>query len=150
MYKAESAGVKFLKDGIKEWIKDQEQQINDSLSNSTNTETSNSSVPTTSTSKNNHLVGGSTAQGSVGNGLALQWVMSVIELQGKFIRLLSESFDQDKLLQTCSSSVCLLMTNSRKDSKVIFTNIFIKHKYILVQMGSPPEAQSVIDCLGNI
>ncbi|CAH7665972.1 hypothetical protein PPACK8108_LOCUS271 [Phakopsora pachyrhizi] len=79
-----------------EWIKDQGQQINDSLSNSTNTETSNPSVPTASNSKNNHLVRGSTAQGSVGNGLALQCVMSVIELQWKFLRLLSESFVQDK------------------------------------------------------
>ncbi|KAI8447691.1 hypothetical protein BY996DRAFT_8432166 [Phakopsora pachyrhizi] len=76
----QSTGVEFLKDGIKEWIKDRGQQINDSLSNSTNTETSNPSVPTASTSKSNHAVGGSTAQGPVGNGLALQWVMSVIEL----------------------------------------------------------------------
>ncbi|CAH7674797.1 hypothetical protein PPACK8108_LOCUS9732 [Phakopsora pachyrhizi] len=80
LFMISSTGVEFLKDGIKEWIKDRGQQINDSLSNSTNTETSNPSVPTASTSKSNHAVGGSTAQGPVGNGLALQWVMSVIEL----------------------------------------------------------------------
>ncbi|KAI8450296.1 cullin-4A [Phakopsora pachyrhizi] len=123
----QSAGVEFLKDGIKEWIKDRGQQINDSSSNSTNAETSNPSVPTASTSKNNHSVGGSTAQGSVGNGLALQWVMSVIELRGKFIRLLSESFDQDKVLQTCIDEGFSHFINSNRRAAE-FISLFIDDK----------------------
>ncbi|CAH7690496.1 cullin-4A [Phakopsora pachyrhizi] len=105
----QSAGVEFLKDGIKEWIKDRGQQINDILQRTT----TRSEVVT--------------AQGSVGNGLALQWVMSVIELRGKFIRLLSESFDQDKVLQTCIDEGFSHFINSNRRAAE-FISLFIDDK----------------------
>ncbi|CAH7689235.1 expressed protein [Phakopsora pachyrhizi] len=42
-----------------------------------------------------------------------------------------------------------LLSSVKQYGIVLVSTRIIKHKYILVQMGSPPEAQRVIDCLGN-
>ncbi|CAH7688570.1 hypothetical protein PPACK8108_LOCUS23542 [Phakopsora pachyrhizi] len=43
-----------------------------------------------------------------------------------------------------------LLTSVKQYGIVLVSTRIIKHKYILVQMGSPPDAQRVIDYLGNL
>ncbi|PLW50802.1 hypothetical protein PCANC_14292 [Puccinia coronata f. sp. avenae] len=116
-------GLSLLKEGIRDWIKERGQQINDgtappALFSHAGGGPATSANPSTDTSST-----GSTP----GNSLALQWVTNVIQLRDKFIALLSDSFNSNLLLQTCIDEGFSGFINCNKRSAE-FISLFIDDK----------------------
>lgn len=116
-------GLSLLKEGIRDWIKERGQQINEgtappALFSQAGGGPATSANPSTETSS---------AGSSPGNTLALQWVTNVIQLRDKFIALLSDSFDSHLLLQTCIDEGFSGFINANKRSAE-FISLFIDDK----------------------
>ncbi|POV95948.1 hypothetical protein PSHT_15402, partial [Puccinia striiformis] len=81
-----------FEEGIRDWIKERGQQINEGTSPTGGfSHSTGTGAPTETASSNN----------TPGNSTALQWVTNVILLRDKFIGILADSFDANILLQTC-------------------------------------------------
>ncbi|MBW0469608.1 hypothetical protein O181_009323 [Austropuccinia psidii MF-1] len=129
-----------LKDGIKDWIKERGQQINEGTVQSFPILSGPSSIPTAESS----LIATETqppATGAVGNAPALQWVTNVIQLRDKFNTLLHESFDADLVLLTCIDDGFTAFINANKRSAE-FISLFIDDK---LKKGSKGKTEEEIE-----
>lgn len=115
-------GLFILKEGIRSWIKERGQQINDGTA-PTVPLTSNADSTITSAAPIEPLSGAT----SLGNSNALQWVTNVIQLRDKFMNLLNESFCSNMLLQTCIDEGFSSFINANKRSAE-FISLFIDDK----------------------
>ncbi|KAA1130584.1 Cullin-3, variant 2 [Puccinia graminis f. sp. tritici] len=116
-------GLQLLKEGIRDWIKERGQQINDgtappALFSQAGGGPATSANPSTETASTG---------AAPGNSAALQWVTNVIQLRDKFIGLLNDSFDSHILLQTCIDEGFSGFINSNKRSAE-FISLFIDDK----------------------
>ncbi|EGG11016.1 uncharacterized protein MELLADRAFT_42064 [Melampsora larici-populina 98AG31] len=99
-------GLNSLKEGVKDWIKERGNRINEGF--------------------NGEAITRDEPQAG-NNSTALQWVSDVIALRDKFLVILSESFSANKLLQSCIDEAFSSFINANKRSAE-FISLFIDDK----------------------
>lgn len=113
-------GLSSLKQGVKDWIKERGNRINEGFS-------SGAEGLSTHTEDNKPAEASANPGAGVGNSAALQWVSEVIDLRDKFLTILGRSFDNNKILQTCIDEAFSAFINANKRSAE-FISLFIDDK----------------------